>query len=97
MHSGETLEARVTARDETKTMHEELRDILNNARSYPLELTLANGKKLRIKHRKEVHFPPRLKIITYFPPRVSDGFADSIPPDEVLKVRTRLRPKKRAA
>jgi len=78
-----------------ETTHQELRAILTNARSYPLELTLAGGETLRIPRRNCVHFPPRLKYIVFFPPRKKDGFQDFIRPDRVMKVRTRCR--KRAA
>ena len=83
-----TLESR-------EPMHQELRAILTNAKSYPLELTFADGEKLRIPRRNCVHFPPRLKNIVYYPPRKCDGFLEIIPPDRVIKVRTRCR--KRAA
>jgi hypothetical protein len=76
-------------------MHQELRAILTNARSYPLELTLANGETRRIPRRNCVHFPPRMKDIVYYPPRKSDGLLEFISPDRVIKVRTRCR--KRAA
>jgi len=62
-------------------MHEELRATLANPRAYPLELTLTDGRKLRISRRNWIHFPPRLKNIVYFPSKKSDGFSEFISPE----------------
>jgi hypothetical protein len=75
--------------------HVELRAILTNPKAYPLEMTLADGRKLRIAHAKFIRFPPRLKTIVYFPPKVSDGLLEQIQPAHVVSTRT-LR-KRRAA
>ena len=72
-------------------MYEDLRDLLADPKAYPLELILADGRKLRVARPKLFHFPPRLKNIVYFPPRKEDGLMEFIPPESVLKVRTRRR------
>jgi hypothetical protein len=81
--------------DQPPRPHDKLRAILTNPRSYPLEMTLVDGRKLRIARSKFIHFPPRMKEIVYFPLKKSDGLMDYILPDSVIKIRT-LR-KKRAA
>ena len=85
----------MTASKPTTIMHEELRSTLANPKAYPLELTLADGRKLLVARPALFHFPPRLKNIVYFPPRKKDGLMEFIAPESVLKIRTCRR--KRAA
>ena len=75
--------------------HGKLRARLTNPRAYPLEMTLVDGRRLQIARSKFIHFPPRMKVIVYFPPKKSDGLMEYISPDRVIKIRTLRR--KRAA